>query len=61
MNKLSVEKKMVLADLVIKKSVELFGFTPEEKSDENLKWMQENGYFRKKASRHRWDTDEKRR
>jgi len=54
-----VEKKMVLADLVIKKSVELFGFTPEEKSDENLKWMQENGYFRKKANRHRWDTGEK--
>jgi len=31
-------------DLVIEKSVELYGFTPNEKSDENLKWMRENGY-----------------
>ena len=49
---MSVEKKMLFRDLVIKKSIELFGFTPEEKSDENLKWMKENGYVRKKSKRY---------
>ena len=28
--------------------MELYGFTPEEKSDENEKWMLQNGYFGKK-------------
>jgi hypothetical protein len=40
-------------DLVIERSVELFGFTPNEKSDENLKWMRENGYQIKQVQRHR--------
>jgi hypothetical protein len=44
-NRLDVEKgKKSSTDLVIEKSVELYGFTPNEKSDENLKWMRENGY-----------------
>ena len=42
-----------LSDRVIEKSVELFGFTPDEKSDKNLEWMHENGYFAKyKRVRH---------
>jgi len=32
-------------DRVIEKSVELFGFTPDEKSDKNLEWMRQNGYL----------------
>jgi hypothetical protein len=38
------KNKKRFSDMVIKKSVELFGFTPDEKSDNNLKWMLENGY-----------------
>lgn len=34
-----------VSDLVIEKSVALFGFTPDEKSDRNRKWMQEHGYL----------------
>jgi len=34
-----------LSDRVIEKSVELFGFTPDEKSDKNLEWMRQNGYL----------------
>jgi hypothetical protein len=33
------------SDRVIEKSVELFGFTPDEKSDKNLEWMREHGYL----------------
>ena len=45
MGELIEEKtKKQVSDLVIEKSVELFGFTPDEKSDKNLKWMQEHGY-----------------
>lgn len=44
-SRLGVEKmKKSSTDLVIERSVELYGFTPDEKSDENLKWMQKNGY-----------------
>jgi hypothetical protein len=47
-SRLGVEKeKKSLTDLIIEKSVELYGFTPDEKSDENLKWMRENGYVDK--------------
>jgi hypothetical protein len=50
--RLGVEKrKKSSIDLVIERSVELFGFTPDEKSDENLKWMQEKGYLSKKGKR----------
>ncbi len=31
-------------DLVIQRSKELYGYTPEEKSDENMDWMLQNGY-----------------
>jgi len=49
---LDVEKgKKSSTDLVIEKSVELYGFTPNEKSDENLKWMLENGYLIKQVQR----------
>jgi hypothetical protein len=33
------------SDRVIEKSVELFGFTPDEKSDKNREWMSEHGYL----------------
>ena len=49
MSELGEEKdKKHVSDLVIEKSVELFGFTPEEKSDRNRKWMQEHGYLIKR-------------
>jgi hypothetical protein len=35
-------------DIVIKKSMELFGYTPEEKSNENIEWMLRNGYIKEK-------------
>jgi len=35
-------------DLVIKRSKELYGYTPEEKSDENIEWMLRNGYMKEK-------------
>jgi hypothetical protein len=42
------------SDRVIEKSVELFGFTPDEKSDINLEWMRQNGYLvRHKRMRHK--------
>ena len=47
------KEKKSSKDLVIERSVELFGFTPNEKSDENLKWMRENGYRVKKVKRRR--------
>ena len=44
-NGLGIKKgKKSLSDLVIERSVELLGCTLDERSDENLKWMQENGY-----------------
>jgi hypothetical protein len=41
---LSIDKEKKSFELVIEKSVELFGFTPEEKSNENVRWMRSNGY-----------------
>ncbi len=35
-------------DSVIQRSKELYGYTPEEKSDENRDWMLQNGYLKKK-------------
>ena len=35
-------------DLIIEQSVDLYGYTPKEKSDENEKWMRRNGYLGKK-------------
>jgi hypothetical protein len=35
-------------DNVIKRSKELYGYTPEEKSDQNMEWMLQNGYLQKK-------------
>jgi len=51
-SRLDVEKgKKSSTDLVIEKSVELYGFTPNEKSDENLKWMREHGYGLKQVQK----------
>ena len=57
MSRLGVEKeKKSLTDLVIGKFIELYGFTPDERSDENLNWMLENGYLSRQAQRHRRGT-----
>jgi len=48
-NSLNSEKgKKNATDLVIKRSKEIFGYTPEEKSDENIEWMLRNGYIKEK-------------
>ena len=44
----SESKKKNSNELVIEQSMELYGYTPAEKSDENEKWMLQNGYFGKK-------------
>ena len=47
-NTLSVEKeKKKYTDIIIEKSVELYGFTPDEKTVENQNWMLKNGYLSK--------------
>jgi len=51
-NKLRVEKKKKSTDIIIEKSVELFGFTPDEMSDDNQNWMIENGYINKRSKKH---------
>jgi hypothetical protein len=51
-----VEKDKNSSDLIIEKSVELYGYTPEEKSDENLEWMRKNGYVIKRVEKHRRGT-----
>ncbi len=38
-------------DSVIQRSMELYGYTPAEKSDENLEWMLQNGYLKEKRYR----------
>jgi hypothetical protein len=35
-------------DLIIERSIDLYGYTPKEKSDKNLEWMLLNGYIKKK-------------
>jgi competence protein ComGC len=45
------EKGNSSTEKVIKRSKELFGYTPEEKSDENMEWMVKNGYIQNKRQR----------
>jgi len=40
-------------DLIIKRSKELYGYTPEEKSDENMEWMLRKGYLKETRRRRR--------
>ena len=48
-NSLNSEKgKKNTTDQVIKRSKELYGYTPAEKSDENIEWMLRNGYIKEK-------------
>ncbi len=47
----SIKTKKRTTDLVIKRSKELYGYTPEEKSNENIKWMLQNGYMKDKKHR----------
>jgi hypothetical protein len=47
----SIKTKKRTTDLVIKRSKELYGYTPEEKSNENIKWMLQNGYMKNKKHR----------
>lgn len=52
-SRLSSEKdKKKLTDLIIERSVELYGLTPDEISDENLKWMRDNGYINRENQRY---------
>ena len=53
---LNIEKEKNSSELITEKSVELYGFTPEEKSDENLEWMRKNGYTIKRVEKHRRGT-----
>jgi hypothetical protein len=41
---MSEEEKKSNADLIIERSIELFGLTPEEISDQNEIWMRKKGY-----------------
>ena len=51
-NGLNSEKgETTTTDLVIKRSKELYGYTPEEKSDENIEWMLRNGYLKEKKNK----------
>jgi len=43
-------------DLVIERCVELYGFTPDEKSDENMNWMRKNGFSVNQATRYKRGT-----
>ena len=53
-NRLSVDKKKKSStDIVIENSVRLYGFTPDERSDENQNWMLENGYLSKRPQKRR--------
>lgn len=45
---ISENEKKNSTDNVIKRSKELYGYTPEEKSDQNMEWMLQNGYLKKK-------------
>ena len=45
--------KKSFTDLVVERSFDLLGCTPDEKSDENLKWMRENGYLLKQTQKRR--------
>jgi hypothetical protein len=54
------KEKKSLTDLIIEKSVELYGYTPDERSDNNVKWMLENGYLNKQAQKHGRDSRRRR-
>ena len=46
----SIKKRST--DQVIEKSMDLYGYTPAEKSDANEKWMLLNGYLKKRKVKH---------
>ena len=43
-NSLYSKKGKNIGDSTIKRSKELYGYTPDEKSDENMEWMLQHGY-----------------
>ena len=47
----SAKGKKNTTDNVIKRSKELYGYTTEEKSDENIEWMLRNGYIKEKRNK----------
>ncbi len=55
----SEKGKKKITDLLIKRSKDLYGYTPEEKSNENMEWMLQHGYLKDK--RHRRGSRGKRR
>ena len=44
-------KKKSLTDQVVEQSMDLYGYTPDQKSDENEKWMLQNGYIKSKKTK----------
>ena len=48
---ISEKGKKNSTNLVIKRSKELYGYTPAEKSDENMEWMLRNGYIKVKRQK----------
>jgi hypothetical protein len=49
---MSQDKKKDSADKIIKRSIELFGLTPEEISDRNVEWMRKKGYKKAQSYGH---------
>ena len=56
MSNLSKNNKKSSADRIIERSIELFGLTPEEISDQNEIWMRNKGYKNNKESSHEFQT-----
>ena len=50
-NSLNSEKGKNTTENVIKRSKELYGYTPDEKSDDNIEWMLRNGYLKERKNK----------
>jgi hypothetical protein len=50
-NRLSSKEKGSTAELVGKRAKEVYGFTLKERSDENLAWMLQNGFLKRKRKK----------
>ena len=49
---MSQENKKETTDQIIERSIELFGLTPEEISDRNVKWMRKKGFKKPQSDDH---------
>ena len=50
-NRLNSKEKSSTAELVVKRAKEIYGFTLKERSDENLAWMLQNGFLKRKRKK----------